>query len=116
MIEGPLVEAADQVEQHLPAADRERQITELVEDDEIDADELASEAPGLSGTRFGLERIDQVDRGEESNARAVAHAIGPDRYRYMVFAGAGAADQHGVGQLGWPGTPPCAARRAPAPD
>jgi hypothetical protein len=43
------------VEQHLSAADQERQITELVEDDEIDANELVCQAPGLSGTRFGLE-------------------------------------------------------------
>src|SRR5207248_80347 len=84
------------VEQHLPAADREWQVTQLVEDDEIDADELIGEAPGFSGTRFGLELIDQVDCGEEPNARAVAHAIGADRYRYMALAGAGAADQHGI--------------------
>src|SRR5438270_485357 len=92
---GALVKAADQVEQHLPAADREWQVTQLVEDDEIDADELIGEAPGFSGTRFGLELIDQVDCGEEPNARAVAHAIGADRYRYMALAGAGAADQRG---------------------
>src|SRR4051794_31043122 len=83
---GALVKAADQVEQHLPAADREWQVTQLVEDDEIDADELIGEAPGFSGTRFGLELIDQVDCGEEPNARAVAHAIGADRYRYMALA------------------------------
>src|SRR5436305_5580113 len=93
---GALVKAADQVEQHLPAADREWQVTQLVEDDENDADELIGEAPGFSGTRFGLQLIDQVDCGEEPNARAVAHAIGADRYRYMALAGAGAADQHGI--------------------
>jgi len=84
------------VEQHLPAADRERQIAELVEDDEIDADELVGQFPCLAGTRLGLELIDQVDRGEEPNACAVAHAIVPDCYRYMALAGAGAADQYGV--------------------
>jgi hypothetical protein len=40
------------VEQHLPAADRERQIAEFVEDDEIDADELVGQFPGLPGTRL----------------------------------------------------------------
>ena len=84
------------MEQHLPATDRERQIAELVEDDEIDADELVCEAPGLSGTPFGFELIDQVDCGEEPNARAIAHAIGTDRYRYMALAGADSADQHGI--------------------
>src|SRR4029079_9148592 len=82
---GSLVKPADQVEQHLPAADRERQITEFVEDDEIAADELVGQLSGLAGTRLGLELIDQVNRGEEPNARAVAHAIGPDRYRYMAL-------------------------------
>jgi hypothetical protein len=52
------------VEQHLPAADRERQIAEFVEDDEIDADELVGKAPSLSGPRLGLELIDQIDRGK----------------------------------------------------
>src|SRR6266478_5173274 len=89
---GALVEAADQVEQHLAAADRERQITKLVEDDEIDADELVGEFAGFSGTRLGLELVDQIDCGEEAHARAVAHAIGADRYRNVTLAGAGSAD------------------------
>ena len=93
---GSLVEPADQVEQHLPAADRERQIAELVEDDEIDADELVGEFSGLAGARLGLELVDQIDRGEEAHAGAVAHAIGADRYGDMALAGAGSADQHGV--------------------
>jgi hypothetical protein len=41
------------VEQHLPAADRERQIAEFIEDDEIDADELVGEFAGLAGARLG---------------------------------------------------------------
>jgi hypothetical protein len=35
------------MKQHLPAADRERQIAKFVENDEIDADELVGEAAGL---------------------------------------------------------------------
>ena len=80
------------MERHLSAADRERQITELVEDDAIDADELVGQFPGLAGTRLGLELIDPVERGEEPNARAVAPAIGPDRlmaeqYPLIIFCG-----------------------------
>ena len=37
---GALVKSTDQVEQHLPAADREGQIAQLVENDAIDTDEL----------------------------------------------------------------------------
>src|SRR5215210_2846072 len=84
------------MEQHLPAADREWQIAQLVEDDEIDADELVGQFPGFAGARFGLELIDQLDRGEEAHAGSVAHAIGTGRYRNMALAGAGPANQHGV--------------------
>src|SRR5258707_1155641 len=53
---GALVKAADQVEQHLPAADREWQVTQLVEDDETDADEL------IGGAHAGqLELAHQLD-------------------------------------------------------
>src|SRR5262245_9101250 len=93
---GALIKPADQVEQHLPAADRERQITQLVDDDEIDADELVGKPSGLAGARLGLELIDQIDGGEEAYAGTVAHAVGTDRYRNMTLSGAGSANQHGV--------------------
>ena len=67
---GALVQPADQVEQHLSAADREWQIAELVKDDEIDADELVGEFPGLTGARLGLELVDQIDRSKEAHAGA----------------------------------------------
>jgi hypothetical protein len=86
---GALVKSADQVEQHLAAADRERQVSQLVEDDEIDADELVGQFAGLTGARLGLELVDQIDRGEEAHAGAVAHAIGADRYGDMALADAG---------------------------
>ena len=62
---GALVEPTNQVEQHLPAADREWQVAHLVENDEIDADQLVGEFSGLAGPRFGLELVDQIDGGEE---------------------------------------------------
>jgi hypothetical protein len=34
------------MEQHLPAADRERQVAEFVENDEIDPDKLIRQLPG----------------------------------------------------------------------
>ena len=81
---GALVEPADQVEQHLPAADRERQIAQLVKDDEVDADELVGEFSGFAGAQLGLELIDQIDGGEEAHAGAIAHAIDADRYGVKV--------------------------------
>ena len=77
---GALVKPADQVEQHLPAAHRERQVAEFVENDEIDPDKLVRQLPGLAGVGLGLELVDQIDGGEETHTGAVAHAIGADRY------------------------------------
>ena len=88
------------MKEHLPAADPEGQKAGFVENDEIDADELVGQFPGLAGARLGLELIDQIDHGEEAHAGAVAHAIGADRYGKMRFAGAGPADQHGVALSG----------------
>jgi hypothetical protein len=46
-----------------------------------------------------LQPIDEVDDGIEAAARAAADAGPSDRYGEMAFAGAGAADQHGVALL-----------------
>src|SRR5215470_1565723 len=89
---GAFVEPADQMEQHLSAADRERQITQLVEDDEIDTNKLVGEFSGLAGAGLCLELVDQIDSGEEAHAGTVAHAIGADGNGNMALAGAGAAD------------------------
>src|SRR6516164_11593959 len=93
---GALVQPADQMKQHLPAANRERQVAQLVENDEIDADELVGEFSGLASAGLGLELVDQIDRSEEAHAGTVAHAIGADRYSQVTLAGAGPADQYGV--------------------
>src|SRR5262249_57324888 len=77
---GALVAAADKMKQHLPAANRERQVAQLVENDEIDADKLVGEFSGLAGAGLGLELIDQIDGSEEAHAGTVAHAISADRY------------------------------------
>src|SRR5689334_9400373 len=79
------------MKQHLPAANWERQVAQLVENDEIDADELVGEFSGLAGAGFGLELVDQIDGGKEAHAGAVTHAIGADRDGNMALAGAGRA-------------------------
>src|SRR5215472_17558033 len=84
------------MKQHLPAANRERQVAQLVENDEIDADELVGEFSGLASAGFGLELVDQIDGGKETHAGTVAHAIGANRYSEVTLAAAGPADQYGV--------------------
>ena len=58
---GALVEPADEMEQELAASLSERQIAELVENDEVHAGQLIGN-PALTGVAgFGLEPVDQID-------------------------------------------------------
>jgi hypothetical protein len=53
------------MEQKLAAALGERQIAELVEDDEVEAGELAGERARLALAALLLEAVDQIDDVEE---------------------------------------------------
>ncbi len=59
-----LNELADQVEQQLPASLCEWQISQLIDDHQIDAAEPVCETAGLSFAQFGFQSIDQVNRAE----------------------------------------------------
>jgi len=63
---GPLIEAADQVEQQLPAGLSEGEIAEFVEDDEVEAGEIIGKASLPTGAGLTLELVDEVDGGEEA--------------------------------------------------
>ena len=54
---GPLVEAADQMEQQLPAGLGEGQIAEFVEDDEVEAGEIIGETPLAAGATSASSRL-----------------------------------------------------------
>ena len=84
-----LVEAADRVEQQLPAGLGERQIAELVEHDEVQTGEIIGNPSLAARPSLGLEPVDQIDGGEESAARACADTAARDRDREMRLAGAG---------------------------
>ena len=58
------------MEEKLPAGLGERQVTELVEDDEVLAGEIVGDPALPPGARLGLEPIDEIDGGEEAAARA----------------------------------------------
>ena len=64
---GLFVEAADEMEQQLPARQRERQIAELIEDDEIDPRQMIGDASRFTGAGLGLEPVDQIDGVEEAD-------------------------------------------------
>ena len=95
-----LIEPADQVEQQLSARERERQITKFVENHEVEPREMIGDPAGTPGPGLGLEAVDQVDGVVEPDPGPGTHAGTADRYGEVGFAGAGAADQHGVALAG----------------
>src|SRR5208282_3967745 len=60
-----LVELADQMEQQLPAGLAEREIAQLVDDDEIVAQQFFGEPAALARSLLLLELVDEIDEVEE---------------------------------------------------
>src|SRR5262249_36785765 len=97
---GAFVERVDGGEEELPAGLGEGKISRLIEKAEVNGGEVISEPPLRSVAALGLEPIDEIDDVVEATAGAGADAASPDRDGEMGFAGAGAADQHGIALLG----------------
>ena len=95
-----LVEAADQVEQELAAGLGEREVAELVQNDEVETGEMIRETALAAGAGLGLELVDEVDDVEEAAASAATDASADDADGEMRLAGAGAADQNQVALVG----------------
>src|SRR5690606_39912446 len=93
---GAFVKATDEVEQELATRLGERQISQLVEDQEVEA---AQEIRGASlsvGAGFGVQLVHQVHDVEEAAALATADAGPGDADGKVGFAGPGAADEDDV--------------------
>src|SRR5690606_10270944 len=90
------VELADQVEQELAAGLGEREIAELVQDQEVEAGDQVCGAALPFSPGFCVQFVDQVDDVEEPATAAVADAGARDADREMGLSGSGAADQHEV--------------------
>jgi hypothetical protein len=87
---GALVELAEQVKQQGSARRAERQVAELVQDDEVETEQTIGELPCLVRGLFLLQRIHQVDRGEEPDfLAAVLDGLDAQCRGEMRFAGAG---------------------------
>ena len=75
----------------------ERQIAELIKDDEIGVGEPRRDLPGLALNLLLLEDVDEIDGGEEPDPFAVMlDGLDADCRGEMRLARAGAADQDGV--------------------
>lgn len=93
---GAFVELADQVEQELAAGLSEREVAELVQNQEVEAGDQVC-GPALPfGTSFCIELVHQIDDVEEPSPPAIANAGAGDADGEMSLAGSGAADQHEV--------------------
>src|SRR6516165_903189 len=97
---GALVKPTDEVEQKLAAGLCERQVAQLVENDEVHAGQMFGE-PALSAVAgLGLETIDEVDDIVEASSGAIADTASRDGDGQMGLAGARSADEHDVALLG----------------
>src|SRR5207244_6489439 len=91
-----LVKPADQMKEELAAGLSERQVAELVENNEVDAGEIFGEPPLPAGAGLALQPVDEVDDGVEAAPGAATDAGPGNRYGQMRLAGAGYAEQHRV--------------------
>src|SRR3546814_4082442 len=72
---GPLIELADEVEQQLPSRAGERQITELVEHDQVEPRQLRRQGPAFADPGLLFEACHQIDGVEVAGASAPSHDI-----------------------------------------
>ena len=85
------------MEEQGPAGGAERQVAELVEDDEIGIGEPRCDLPRLSLKLLLFESVDEFDGGEEPYALAVMlDGLDADRNGEMGLARAGAADHDDI--------------------
>src|SRR5437868_10717556 len=84
------------MKEQLAAGLSERQVTELVENNEVDAGEIFGQPPLPAGAGLALQPVHQVDDGIEAAPGAAADAGPCNSYRQMRLAGAGSADQHSI--------------------
>jgi hypothetical protein len=88
------------MEQQRAAGLAERQVAQLVEDDQIHSQQAVCDAPGAPLGLLALQRIDQVDRRVEAHSATVPGDAGHAQRRGQVrLARAGPADEDDVLRL-----------------
>jgi hypothetical protein len=80
-----LVEPADEVEQELAAGLSEREVAELVEDDEVHSGQMLGDTTVPSVAGFDLQAVDEVDYIVETPAGTGSDAASSDGDRQMVL-------------------------------
>ena len=86
---GALIEFAEKVEQQRAAGRAERQVAELIKNDQVDLGEHLSHFPGLPKGLFLLQCVDQFDgRVKAHLASVMLDGLDTDSCGDMAFAGA----------------------------
>ena len=94
---GSLVELAQEMEEQGCAGGAERQVAELIQDDEVGIGEPSCDLSGLSLKLFLFEGVDELDGREEPDTLAVMFdGLDADGRGEMRLPRAGAADQDDV--------------------
>src|ERR1700733_6246578 len=94
---GALIELAQQMEEQGPARGAERQVSELVENDEIGVGEPGGDLSWFALKLLLFKSVDEFDGGEEADALAMMlDRLDADRGGEMRLASAGAADQDDI--------------------
>ena len=84
------------MEEQLATSLSERQVTELVEYDEVEAAEVIGSATLAAGSCLSVELVDQIDDIEEAATSTAANAGAGDADSQVRLARACAADQHQI--------------------
>ncbi len=84
------------MEQQLPAGLAEREIPELVDDDDVVAQQLLGQAPAPARSLLLLELVDEIDEVEEPPPGTGANHGGCDGNAQMRLPAARAADEDSV--------------------
>ncbi len=94
---GALVELAEQMEQQGAARGAEGQVSQFVEDHEVELGQTFGDLSGLSFGLFLFKGVDQFDGGEEADLSAVVlDRLDAEGGGDMGFAGSRAANQDHV--------------------
>src|SRR3546814_4897129 len=97
---GALIKLADEVEQQLPSRACERQISKLVEHDQVEPRQLRRQGPALADPGLLFKACHQIDGVEVAGASASSHDIGCDRDGKVGLPRPRAADKHDIAP-GW---------------
>ena len=95
-----LVSGVDELEEEIAATGNDRQVADLVDDQEGCSAEIAQALPELTFPLRGSQRGDDVGEGGEVDAPAGFDGLDGERRGKMAFAGAGRTEQmHDLGMV-----------------